>query len=87
MIPGTLLSNIYGLTPDIYSQDNPDVEDAWELILFPHLTRITAKEMTRLPAGQTTAPAQDGDGYVVVTGVFHQLHCLVCNLLPVSSSL
>lgn len=75
---GTFKSNIDGDQYDIYSRDNPAVDEVWESLLIDSLTAITEDEMHRLPGVQHTAPLYGGEpGYAVITEAFHQLHCLV----------
>jgi hypothetical protein len=77
----TYKSNIDGDVYDIYSQTNPNVNEAWEALLEDSMTVMTEQEISRLPKGRDTARFRDGEGYAVILEAFHQLHCLV-SLLP-----
>jgi hypothetical protein len=72
------MSNLDGDVEDIYSMQNPNVEDAWKAVGFQHVTAITAEEMAHLPGHRQTAKLYGGqEGGAVLLEVFHQIHCLV----------
>jgi hypothetical protein len=75
---GTYLSNADGDAFDIYSQDNPEVDEVWRSLRMDKMTAISMEEYSHLPPNKHTAPLHGGEeGYVVLLEVFHQLHCLV----------
>jgi hypothetical protein len=64
------------MTP--YAGDKPkkDLDAAWERLMKPMNMRFSKSELELVH--QDSVPLPEGGGYLGWFGVFHNLHCVVC---------
>jgi hypothetical protein len=56
----------------------PELDKAWQELLAPANIQVSAEILAK--ANKTSIALEDGSGYYAILDVYHQLHCLVCEV-------